>query len=143
MQEYKNVQWDDKLSVGYTVIDGHHKKLVSITQEIYKTLQFPEPVYKLKIGKILKRLSDYTIYHFHEEERIMAQYKYPYLKEHAEIHNSFVEKLNDSLPLLAKGDKDIAIEMYNFLTKWLIEHIAGEDHEWAEYVHKNFPNESF
>ncbi len=143
MKEYRSAQWDDKLSVGYATIDGHHKKLVSITQEVFALLEAPEPLYKAKIGKILKKLSDYTVYHFREEESVMAKYDYPCLEEHTKIHKSFVEKLTSALPLIAKGEKEVAIDMYNFLTKWLIEHIAIEDNKWAEYVHKNYPNDSF
>ena len=143
METYKNVEWSDSLSVGYPTIDGHHKKLVSITQEIYSLLGQPDSLYRIKIGKVLKKLSDYTIYHFMEEEKIMRKYQYPSLEEHAKIHASFVEKLNQSLPLMAKGERKIAIEMYNFLCSWLVKHIAKEDAAWAEYIHANYPNETF
>ena len=143
MEDYKSVEWSDSLSVGYPTIDGHHKKLVSITQEIYSLLGQPDYIYRIKIGKVLKKLSDYTIYHFQEEEKIMKKYKYPRLEEHTNIHMFFVEKLNQSLPLIAKGEKEVAIEMYNFLCSWLVKHIAGEDAMWAKYIHSAYPNESF
>ena len=143
METYKNIKWEDNLSVGYVVIDGHHKKLISLTEELHSVLSIPDSLYRLKIGKILKKLSDYTIYHFHEEEKIMKRYNYPCFEEHSKIHTSFVKKLNDALPQIATGNKQVAIDMYNFLTKWLIEHIAGLDHEWSKYIHENYPNEEF
>lgn len=143
METYKSIKWEDSLSVGYVVIDGHHKKLVSLTEELYSILSMPDPLYRLKIGKILKRLSDYTVYHFQEEEKIMERYSYPALAEHAKIHASFVKKLNEALPLIATGNREVGMEMYGFLTKWLVEHIAGADHEWSKYIHETYPDEKF
>lgn len=137
------VKWQESLSIGYATIDGHHKKLVRIVEELRNMLDLPEVEYRLKIGKMLKQLSDYTIYHFNEEERIMQKYEYPNLREHATIHAFFVEKLHSTLPLIAKGDKSVAIEMYGFLSDWLIEHIAVEDRKWAEFIHKTYPDEDF
>ena len=137
------VKWQESLSVGYATIDGHHKKLVRIVEELRGMLDLPEIQYRLKIGKMLKQLSDYTVYHFGEEERVMKKYEYPLASEHAAIHASFVEKLKSALPLIAKGDRTVAIEMYGFLSDWLIEHIAVDDHKWAEFIHKMHPDVEF
>ena len=143
METYKNVKWNEKLSVGYNVIDGHHKKLILIVEEVYSLLELPDAVFRLKVGKVLKKLSDYTIYHFQEEERVMAKYNYPGLEKHAKIHATFVEKLQNALPLMARGDKKIAIDMYNFLSQWLLNHIAIEDQDWAKFIHEKYPDEAF
>lgn len=140
MENYKNVKWDESLSVGYAEIDGHHKKLINIVGEIRNLLDLPTSEYRLKVGKILKKLSDYTVYHFDEEEKLMRQYKYPCLEEHAKIHALFVKKLNASLPLMASGDKKTAIDMYNFLSAWLVQHIAIDDHKWSDFIHEKYPN---
>ena len=143
MENYKNIKWDESLSVGYAEIDGHHKKLINIVGEVRSLLDLPQAEYRLKVGKILKKLSDYTVYHFNEEEKIMKQHRYPGLEEHASVHASFVKKLNESLPLMAGGDKKTAIEMYNFLSTWLVQHIAVDDHKWSDYIHEKYPNEKF
>ncbi|MGP1415197.1 MAG: bacteriohemerythrin [Treponema sp.] len=143
MENYKFINWDESLSVGYIEIDGHHKKLISIMQELHSILSLPANEYRLKVGKILKKLSDYTVYHFEQEEKIMRQHKYPSLEEHAKIHASFIKKLNESLPLMAGGDKKTAIEMYNFLGAWLVRHIAVDDHKWSNFIHEKYPNETF
>lgn len=143
MENYKHIKWDENLSVGYIEIDGHHKKLISIVDEVYTLLDLPINEYRVKVGKVLKRLSDYTNYHFTEEEKIMKQHRYPELEEHSKIHSSFIKKLNEVLPLMASGDKKTAIEMYNFLTNWIIKHIAIEDHKWSNFIHEKYPNEKF
>ena len=143
MENYKNIKWDESLSVGYAEIDGHHKKLINIVEEVHSLLGLPVGEYRLKVGKVLKKLSDYTVYHFTEEEKVMRQYKYPGLEEHAKVHSLFVKKLSESLPLMASGDKKTAIEMYNFLRAWLLQHIAIDDHKWSNFIHEKYPNEKF
>ena len=143
MGNYKNIKWDDSLSVGYTEIDIHHKKLINIVGEIHSLLELPTAEYRLKIGKVLKKLSDYTVYHFEEEEKIMKQHKYPGLEEHAKIHTYFVKKLSEALPLIASGDKETSVEMYNFLSDWLVQHIAIDDHKWSTFIHEKYPNDIF
>ena len=143
MENYKHVKWDESLSVGYVEIDGHHRKLITIVEEVRSLLDLPTAEYRVKVGKVLKKLSDYTVYHFSEEERIMNQHRYPLLEEHAKIHDSFIKKLSGALPLMAVGDKKTAVEMYNFLSTWLVQHIAVDDHKWSDYIHEKYPNEKF
>lgn len=143
MENYKHVKWDESLSVGYVEIDGHHRKLITIVEEVRSLLDLPTAEYRVKVGKVLKKLSDYTVYHFSEEERIMKQHRYPLLEEHAKIHDSFIKKLSGALPLMAVGDKKTAVEMYNFLSTWLVQHIAIDDHKWSDYIHEKYPNEKF
>ncbi|MEL3911641.1 bacteriohemerythrin [Treponema pedis] len=143
MKKINEYVWDDSLSVGYTCIDLHHKKLLLIIKDFASLLKCSQKEYSLNIGKVLKELSDYTKYHFCEEEKIISKYKCPFFEQHAKIHEEFISKINENLKILASGDMDAGIEFYNFLGKWLLEHIAAKDHRWSDYVHENYPNEKF
>ncbi|AIN94648.1 hemerythrin family protein [Treponema putidum] len=143
MSEIKNFEWEDSLSVGYNTIDLHHKKLLSIMGQFKDLLELPQEEYKLKIGKVIKNLSDYTYYHFTEEEKIMKEYEYPELKEHTSIHNSFIKKIKEAIVPLASGNIETGRQFYDFLGRWLVEHIAGADHKWSEYIHRNNPEAEF
>lgn len=143
MSDIKSFEWEDSLSVGYNTIDLHHKKLLSIMGHFKALFDLPQEEYKLKIGKVIKNLSDYTAYHFEEEEKIMKEYAYPKLQEHKDIHISFIKKIRDALIPLASGNIDAGLQFYDFLGKWLVEHIAGADHKWSEYIHKNHPDAAF
>lgn len=135
--------WEDALSVGYHCIDLHHKKLLLIIKDFAALLKRPQKEYSLNIGKVLKELSDYTQYHFFEEEKIISKYKCPYFEQHSKIHAEFIKTINANLKDLASGDMEAGIEFYNFLGKWLLQHIGQEDHEWSGYVHEHYPNEKF
>lgn len=143
MSETLQYDWEDALSVGYNDIDIQHKKLFIIIRQFKEALDMPQNEYKLKIGKILTKLIDYTVYHFSAEEKIMEKYAYPELGEHAKMHESFVQKMHTGLKDLASGDIGAGKEFYYFLGKWLVEHIAVNDHKWSAFIHKNYPDEEF
>ena len=143
MSETLQYDWEDALSVGYNDIDMQHKKLFIIIRQFKEALDMPQNEYKLKIGKILTKLIDYTVYHFSAEEKIMEKYGYPELGEHAKMHESFVQKMHTGLKDLASGDIGAGKEFYYFLGKWLVEHIAVNDHKWSAFIHKNYPDEEF
>ncbi|UTC63489.1 hemerythrin family protein [Treponema sp. OMZ 787] len=143
MSEIIGFEWEDSLSVGYNTIDLHHKKLLLIMGQFKSLFELSHEEYKLKIGKIIKSLSDYTAYHFTEEEKIMQEYGYPDLKEHASIHNSFIKKIQEAIVPLASGNIETGRQFYDFLGKWLVEHIAVTDHKWSEYIHKEHPEAQF
>ena len=143
MSETLKNDWDDALSVGYNNIDIQHKKLFAIIRQFKDALSLPQNRYKLEIGKILTKLIDYTVYHFSAEEKIMEKYEYPSLAEHAEMHKSFVKKMSDALKDLASGNTDIGNDFYLFLGRWLVEHIAVNDHKWSAFIHEPYPDEEF
>lgn len=133
------ITWTDNLNLNFVVIDSHHKKLVSMINKYGDLLSAPHKTYKNEVGKVLKSLIDYTIYHFSEEEKIMKKYNYTNLAEHKDIHDAFVKKLKDSLIPLLEGDLQKGAEFYAFLCTWLLNHIAKTDKEWALQIDKNFP----
>ncbi|MGI5173756.1 bacteriohemerythrin [Treponema sp. OMZ 840] len=135
MSENKIFQWTDDLSIGFEEIDLHHKKLLLILNKFKDILMLGEAEYKIQIGKIIKNLSDYTEYHFAEEEKFMKIYDYPGYEAHREIHTSFINKLKTHLPILLSGNLQKGAEFSNFLGDWLLDHIAVADHQWADYIH--------
>lgn len=139
MQKIKKFEWSDILSVGYNNIDLHHKKLLYIINDFAALLKLPLEEYKVKVGKTLKNLSAYTIYHFSEEEKIMKKYAYPGFERHAELHALFVNKLNADIIPIASGEPEKGVEFYNFLGEWLVKHIGVEDKKWSEFLHSKHP----
>ncbi|MGP1458673.1 MAG: bacteriohemerythrin [Treponema sp.] len=135
--------WHESLSVGYCYIDLHHKKLLLIIKKFGDLLKQGQKNYAANIGKILKELSDYTWYHFSEEEKIISKFQCPFFEEHAKIHAEFIEKINAGLKTLASGDMEAGLQFHNFLGKWLTEHIAVTDHKWSGFVHENYPDADF
>ncbi len=124
--------WNENFSVGINTIDEQHKKLVSLINELATAMS--EGKGRDKIDSLLTELADYTVYHFSEEEKLMANYEYPGLEEHKKIHSAFVEKVSDFKKKYENGSLLISIEVFQFLQDWLKEHILGTDKQYSPFL---------
>ncbi len=75
--------WGPKLILGIEEIDGQHKKLVSLINQLHKAMKLKKG--SQNSGKILNSLADYTVYHFGYEEDLFEKYSYPGTAEHIKI----------------------------------------------------------
>jgi hemerythrin len=73
------IAWKDDYSVGHAELDGHHKKAVSIMNDLYAAIQ--EGKHRVQLNGILARLFEYTQLHFRREERLMAEPDISHLAE--------------------------------------------------------------
>ena len=60
----ERVVWDDKYLLGIPEIDSQHKKLIEIANELYDIASVSTDKYKQEMGTVLKKIVDYTVYHF-------------------------------------------------------------------------------
>ncbi len=88
---------------------------------------------KAAIGEVIEQTVDYTQSHFGFEEAMMEQAGYPFLKPHQKVHELFIRRVNDFTLRAAKGE-DVVDELHLMLCKWLINHIANEDRDYAKVV---------
>ena len=77
------LSWSDSLATGFMEVDLQHKKLISIIDSVFQTIKEYDPEYALKMAKILKQLTDYTEYHFSEEESLMKRHGFPGFEGHS------------------------------------------------------------
>ena len=126
--------WSDALATGFSDIDLQHKKLISIIDDVFRIAQNADGHYALNMAKTLKALTDYTEYHFSEEELFMRSRHYPGLEGHRLQHSDFVGKVNMEIRSLAAAGPDDAYLFYRFLGTWLLDHIAKSDKAWAEWI---------
>lgn len=87
------------------------------------------------ISEILKRLLEYTEYHFHEEEIKFNATTYPRKAEHIRAHKEFIKKIKE---MIAQKDKGIpslnAIQISNLTYSWLSNHILNFDKTYTDYI---------
>ncbi len=114
---------------GIDFIDEEHTKLFAIANECYDLLtnQFIEDKYDY-ILKVINDLKEYTKYHFNHEEEYMKSIGCKKFLLQKVAHNDFIEKINsiDSLHIDA-DQKDALLQLLDFLTTWLVEHILKQD----------------
>ncbi len=128
--------WDDSLSTGVEDVDLQHKKLLLIIDDVRETSELTGTEYSLRMSKDLKRLTDYTLYHFTDEEALMKARGFPGIEGHKKEHEGFVERVRVEIASLPSAEPARGYQFYRFLGTWLLNHIAKSDRAWAEYIAK-------
>lgn len=117
--------WSNMFAVGVQEIDNQHRKLVEILNRLGDAgggangaaLQ----------NQILDELTEYTVYHFSTEERLMAQHAYEGTAKHTEEHKKLVNAVKALHVRRANGETLPFDELMIFLRDWLTNHIMGSD----------------
>ncbi|MBO8457775.1 MAG: hemerythrin family protein [Spirochaetes bacterium] len=133
----EKLSWNDSYLLGITEIDLQHKKLLSLADDMYEIVNGDEDSLKVNLSKVLKSLTDYTVYHFSNEEEFMKKYGYPSADMHKSMHDNFIAEVTKQIKSLNTATKAEAERLYKFLASWVLNHIAKSDKVWAEYVKPN------
>lgn len=134
MAEIKKIEWDDSYLLGVPEIDAQHKKLIAIANELYDVVKGSDADYKAKMPVILKKLTDYTQYHFSNEEELMKKIGYVGLDAHKNAHSFFIKEVDFQVKKLSSDDKNSVLNFYNYIAGWVFNHIAKADKVWAAFM---------
>lgn len=123
--------WNDSYSVGVREIDGQHKILVNMLNELYDAMQSGKS--NDILGGIILKLVNYTKTHFATEERYFERFGYPETLAHKKEHEKFTQKV-----LAFKGDFDsgktaLTVGITSFLKDWLVSHIQVIDKKYGPF----------
>ena len=133
--EAELVSWDEAFSFGVPVIDDEHKRLMELTNDLYRQLKSGQE------GEILaetfRRLRSYTAEHFDEENAYMLRTAYPDTEEHKRHHDQFIRRLDSLFERYASGDKSAGMDLMALMGSWWRRHIAGDDTELANFIRYN------
>lgn len=124
------IVWDNKLDTGIEVIDSQHKRIVAYINDLeVAKVKGDKPM----VNEVIEQLIDYTQSHFGFEEAMMEEAGYKFIKPHKKVHELFIKRVTEFTIRAAKGE-DIADELHSMLAKWLLNHIANEDRDYAKTV---------
>ena len=132
MTSRKFVSWDDSLSVGIQAIDDEHQKLLSLINNLQTAVLYPTG--ESFERQALSELVDYTKYHFEREEKLMQENGYPDFEPHKQQHEEMIEKVNRFLESYENDREGTVDELTGFLKTWLINHIAGTDQKYSQFL---------
>jgi hemerythrin-like metal-binding protein len=127
------MKWESRLSIGVKQFDDHHKELIRIISELRESKNSGENHVYLK--NLLFELLSYTKYHFTAEERLMEKFNYQQMIEHKLEHKKLTEQVEQFLESYSKGKVDLDEKLFEFLKRWLFEHILETDKKLGEYLH--------
>lgn len=129
--------WNDQnLKLEIDGIDGQHKELVFILQQV-NDLQHASPERAAAfLPGIIQKLFYYSQFHFSFEEELMSRHDYPELEAHRRLHNEFILRIQDFAREYKLGKETLRDEMVRFLKEWTVNHILEEDARYKSYVQK-------
>ena len=131
----KMIEWEDKYSVGISIIDEEHKTFIDIINRAIVAKQHNNNEEKVK--DVLKEMTMYALSHFSTEEAYMIEFDYPEFQHHNEEHHDFTIRAAVYLNRVINGDYQISGEILEYLKQWLLNHIQGTDKKYIDCFSKN------
>jgi hemerythrin-like metal-binding protein len=124
------LDWSEKFETQIKSIDVQHKNLVAILNELCTAVS-ERSLNQVILDSMLKRLSDYAINHFTDEELLMVSYQVSekHVIIHKMEHNSFIYDIDRMCNYFAQEDNIIESgeKLVQFITAWLTYHMLGID----------------
>lgn len=127
------MEWGPEYNTGIDVIDDQHKRILDFINEIDDN---PDAQDRIRIRQILNNIIDYTQSHFTFEESLQEEAGYKYRVPHKRVHDLFIKRIEGYRDLFEAGNS-IENELYDVLSKWLINHIQHDDADYVGAVKEN------
>ncbi|MGB9258210.1 MAG: bacteriohemerythrin [Candidatus Korobacteraceae bacterium] len=118
-------KWDASYSVHVKQFDADHQQLIDILNQLYDGMTAGHG--QAVLNDVLNRLVLYAQRHFAAEEAAMQKVGYPRFQEHLEQHRKFTAKVAEVMQELKKGKIGISLEIFDFVSGWLQNHIRIVD----------------
>lgn len=127
-----NYSWSDDYSVGNPILDDHHKNLLNLFNSAYELIIHDKPAEQTI--KLISELKVYSIFHFTEEEKLMAKAAYPELDNHIKEHKKFIAEVEKFKDQISDNTRELNEEIFIFLSDWLISHIQKTDKRYMDHL---------
>ena len=127
------MKWVPEYNTGIDVIDDQHKRILDYINEI---VEISDGTDRARVKQILDNIIDYTQSHFTFEESLQEEAGYNYRVPHKRVHDLFIKKIESYRDRFEMG-QSIEGELHEDLSKWLINHIQGEDADYVGAVKEN------
>jgi hemerythrin-like metal-binding protein len=117
--------WEDTYASGHALIDAQHRRLFQLASTLMSVVTENRPLAEVSLR--LETLLAHTAQHFHDEEALLREARYPNLKAHAEAHASLLNQAGKLQAEVQAGQLDFG-RLVTFLALDLVKgHILTED----------------
>ncbi|MCG8571212.1 MAG: bacteriohemerythrin [Spirochaetes bacterium] len=124
--------WHNEYNINVMTMDMYHRKIFN---QAHKLLKFIDTGKKDQIIKeTLGFLMEYTIKHFHDEEKLLSEYQFPDLDVQHKCHQEFKIKLDELKNKYSNNEQDIKHYFLVFFKNWFLNHILTEDRKYGIYL---------
>lgn len=133
-KEAPQLPWSNKLSVGVPQIDEQHKELIRIANGLITAVMRGKD--KVALDTILKKLREYTVFHFSSEEKLMEDIRYPGRGDQAQEHARLKREVKAYQHQVYKHEDITPDDILEFMKGWLLKHILEYDRDLAKFIHE-------
>jgi hemerythrin len=126
--------WSDKFSVNHQRMDEHHRRLVSLMNELDEAISTKRG--DEVVGAAIEELARYAAEHLREEDRFMEAIQYPDRENHRAIHKFFADEIALLRLAYATGHLVRVQSIAQFLRDWFVHHIFSEDLRYGVFIHE-------
>jgi hemerythrin len=133
-QDLVMVEWKDKYATGIELIDKQHRELIQLTNELYEACLQGNGTAREVFRDALRRVVDYTRYHFAVEEALLERIGFPVLACHRKQHETLIKEVLEAVKDYEGGRKFVPNVFVRTLKDWVLTHIALADKAYASYI---------
>ncbi len=124
------IEWDDKYSVGISIIDDEHKQLIGIINKAIAARQHSNN--SEEIIEILNEMNKYALTHFADEEAYMVQFDYPDYEQHRKEHQGFSIETMAFFDKITNSNRQLICKILEHLKSYLVSHVQGTDRKYID-----------
>ena len=120
----KPMVWKPEYAIHDVRVDEQHRRLFELYNQVCSA-----PLASVDQERLIHELYSYAVFHFAEEEALMATERYPepQFEHHRRMHASFFA----TIERLRAQSLETALE---FFQEWLVHHILTEDRAIGEFL---------
>lgn len=132
MQKFHLVWDESRYALGIPSIDGEHRGLVNLVNELADTVANGCDCEKArqKMEKILDFASD----HFAREETLMRMHGFPGLEQHVAEHEKLLREAGNLIETLSPERANRALLVTAFFTDFIENHIQHQDRALSQFL---------
>ena len=108
------LEWDEKYSVGISLIDEQHKKLIGLINKSFYVEG--HGCSRETLMEVLEQMTGYALKHFKAKEAYMREFNYPEYKDHKKEHDNFFDKTLVYFDKVVTDGRHISNELHEYLS---------------------------
>ena len=130
------VVWSDKYATGIQKIDDQHRRLVVLTNDLYKACLQNSKETETRFKESMSLMVEYVRFHFSDELKILERVKFPGFQEHKKQHDTLVKNIFEAAQDYNEGLRYVPNTFVRTLKDWVFGHIAISDRIYSAYIMK-------
>jgi hemerythrin-like metal-binding protein len=132
-----DLEWSNDYIINIPAIDNEHKLIVSIVNDISRSMLHHGELQAKMVSESLRMLSRCIRNHFESEERLLSLNNYPELEAHMAEHAGLLTIFDTFEQNFTARNSTVNEEMLLFLKDWFVRHILLHDSKIGHYYSKH------